>query len=308
VIAGKEGPSPAANPDRATFRIPKQNRKGGFMSLKRIIAASVLALTSFTAQAAEQTVRIATEGAYAPWNFSAPNGTLQGFEMDLAKVLCERMSVRCEIVAQNWDGIIPALTARKYDAIMAAVSVTPKRQEVIVFSKPYAAGINGFAVLADSPLANMPGTGESYSLDTQETAAKARIAEMAKVMKGTSTGVQGSTTASTFMDTYFNGLVNLKEYKSTEEHNFDLMNGRLDAVLANATVLAAALEKPDMKGAKLSGPLFSGGVFGVIAVGLRKEDAELKARFDAAITSAVADGTVRDLSMKWFKVDVSPRS
>lgn len=277
------------------------------MTLKRIVTAVVLSFTAFTAQAAERTVRIATEGAYAPWNFSAPNGTLQGFEMDLARNLCGRMAVTCEIVAQNWDGIIPALMARKYDAIMAAMSVTPKRQEVIGFSTPYAVGINGFAVLAGGPLANLPGTGETYSLDTQEAAAKARIAEIAKRMKGKSTGVQGSTTASTFMETYFDKVVDVKEYRSTEEHNFDLMNSRLDAVLANATVLTAALEKPDMKGATLSGPLFSGGVFGVIAVGLRKDDAELKAKFDTAIAEAIADGTVRDLSMKWFKVDVSPR-
>ncbi|MBP2300559.1 transporter substrate-binding domain-containing protein [Azospirillum picis] len=282
------------------------------MTLKRIIATTVLAVTAFAfslpaAEAADRTVRIATEGAYAPWNFAAPDGSLQGFEIDLAKLLCERMGTKCEIVAQDWDGIIPGLLAGKYDAIMAAMSVTPKRLEAIGFSKPYAAGINGFAVLANGPLANMPGTGETYSLDSQEAEAKVRIAEIAKLLKGKSTGVQGSTTASTFMETYFKDGVDLKEYRSTEEHNFDLMNGRLDSVLANATVLAAALEKPDMKGAVMSGPLFSGGVFGVIAAGLRKDDSELKAKLDTAVTAAIADGSVRALSMKWFKVDVSPR-
>ncbi|WP_457853011.1 hypothetical protein [Sinorhizobium medicae] len=109
------------------------------------------------------------------------------------------------------------------------------------------------------------------------------------------------------METYFKDGVDIRPYKTTEEHNFDLVSGRLDAVLANATVLAAALEKPDMQGAKLSGPLFSGGVFGVIAVGLRKEDTALKAQFDEAIKDALADGVIKELSLKWFKVDVSPR-
>ncbi|MCA1407683.1 transporter substrate-binding domain-containing protein [Ensifer sp. IC3342] len=279
------------------------------MKLKSIIAAALLAvLTSGQASAQEQTkVTIATEGAYAPWNFSGPNGALEGFEIDLAKVLCERMKAECEIVAQNWDGIIPSLTAKKYDAIMAAMSVTPKREEVIAFSTPYAAGINGFAVAADSPLADMPGTGESYSLDSQAADAQKRIDEIAALLKGKAVGVQGSTTASTFMDTYFKDGVDTLPYKTTEEHNFDLVSGRLDAVLANATVLAAALEKPDMQGAKLSGPLFSGGVFGVIAVGLRKEDIALKAQFDEAIKGALADGTIKELSLKWFRVDVSPR-
>ncbi|MBD9488003.1 lysine/arginine/ornithine ABC transporter substrate-binding protein [Ensifer sp. ENS11] len=271
------------------------------------ILTTLLVAFGGTAAAQDKVLTIATEGAYAPWNFSGPNGTLDGFEIDLAKVLCERMKVKCEIVAQNWDGIIPSLTARKYDAIMAGMSITPKREEVIAFSTPYAAGINAFAVAADSRLAEMPGTGESYSLDSQADEAKAHIDEIAKLLDGKAVGVQGSTTASAFMESYFKDAADIKEYKSTEEHNFDLVNGRVDAVLANATVLTESLAKPDMQGAKISGPLFSGGIFGFIAVGLRKEDTALKMQFDEAIEGALADGTVKELSMKWFKIDITPR-
>ncbi|KQW67244.1 lysine/arginine/ornithine ABC transporter substrate-binding protein [Ensifer sp. Root127] len=276
------------------------------MKVHTILTTLLVALGG-TAAAQDKVLTIATEGAYAPWNFSGPNGTLDGFEIDLAKVLCERMKVKCEIVAQNWDGIIPSLTARKYDAIMAGMSITPKREEVIAFSTPYAAGINAFAVAADSPLAEMPGTGESYSLDSQADEAKAHIDEIAKLLDGKAVGVQGSTTASAFMESYFKDAADIKEYKSTEEHNFDLVNGRVDAVLANATVLTESLAKPDMQGAKISGPLFSGGIFGFIAVGLRKEDTALKMQFDQAIEGALADGTVKELSMKWFKIDITPR-
>lgn len=276
------------------------------MKVQTILTTLLVALGG-TAEAQDKVLTIATEGAYAPWNFSGPNGTLDGFEVDLAKVLCERMKVKCEIVAQNWDGIIPSLTARKYDAIMAGMSITPKREDVIAFSTPYAAGINAFAVAADSPLAGMPGTGESYSLDSQADEAKAHIDEIAKLLDGKAVGVQGSTTASAFMESYFKDAADIKEYKSTEEHNFDLVNGRVDAVLANATVLTESLAKPDMQGAKISGPLFSGGIFGFIAVGLRKEDTALKMQFDQAIEGALADGTVKELSMKWFKIDITPR-
>lgn len=276
------------------------------MKVQTILTTLLVALGG-TAEAQDKVLTIATEGAYAPWNFSGPNGTLDGFEVDLAKVLCERMKVKCEIVAQNWDGIIPSLTARKYDAIMAGMSITPKREEVIAFSTPYAAGINAFAVAADSPLAGMPGTGESYSLDSQADEAKAHIDEIAKLLDGKAVGVQGSTTASAFMESYFKDAADIKEYKSTEEHNFDLVNGRVEAVLANATVLTESLAKPDMQGAKISGPLFSGGIFGFIAVGLRKEDTALKMQFDEAIEGALADGTVKELSMKWFKIDITPR-
>jgi octopine/nopaline transport system substrate-binding protein len=99
-----------------------------------------------------ETVKIATEGAYAPWNFSGPGGKLDGFEVELANELCRRMNVKCEIVAQDWDGIIPALQAGKYDVIMAGMNITPKREEVIQFSRVYAAGPHGFGVMKDSPL------------------------------------------------------------------------------------------------------------------------------------------------------------
>ena len=84
-------------------------------------------------------IRIATEGAYKPWNFTDSSGKLVGFELDLAADLCKRMGAQCEIVAQAWDGIIPALQAGKYDAIMAGMSITEKRKKVITFSRAYAA-------------------------------------------------------------------------------------------------------------------------------------------------------------------------
>ncbi|ANH05564.1 lysine/arginine/ornithine ABC transporter substrate-binding protein [Shinella sp. HZN7] len=274
------------------------------MKLTLILSAVALAASLQSAHAADK-IRIATEGAYAPWNFSGPNGTLEGFEIDLANDLCKRMNRECEIVAQNWDGIIPSLTAGKYDAIMAGMSITPKREEVIAFSTPYAAAINSFAVLDDSDLAGLPMAGKPLSVDSE--AARPVLEEIAKLVGGKTVGVQGSTTASSFMEQYFKDAADVREYKTTEEHNFDLVSGRLDAVVANATVLAAAMEKEDMAGTKLAGPLFSGKVFGMIGIGLRKEDTALKADFDAAITAARADGTVTTLSEKWFKLDVSPQ-
>ena len=273
------------------------------MKLTLILSAAALAVSLQPTHAADK-LRIATEGAYAPWNFSGPNGTLEGFEIDLANDLCKRMNKECEIVAQNWDGIIPSLTAGKYDAIMAGMSITPKREEVIAFSKPYAAAINSFAVLKDGDLAKLPMDGKPVSVDSE--AAKPVLDEIAKLIDGKTVGVQGSTTASAFMEQYFKGA-NVREYKTTEEHNFDLVSSRLDAVVANATVLAAAMEKEDMAGTKLSGPLFSGKVFGMIGVGLRKEDTALKADIDTAIEAARTDGTIKTLSEKWFKLDVSPQ-
>src|SRR3982751_4952215 len=98
------------------------------------LLGTALALGGASAQ--EKTVKIATEGAYAPWNFTGAGGKLEGFEIDLANDLCARMKVKCEIVAQDWDGIIPALQAKKYDAIMAGMSITEERKKTIDFAGP----------------------------------------------------------------------------------------------------------------------------------------------------------------------------
>ena len=278
------------------------------MSTLKVLGAVVgLAVAASGAVAQEKTVRIATEGAYAPWNFTSAGGKLEGFEIDLANDLCARMKVKCEIVAQDWDGIIPALQAKKYDAIMAGMSVTPKREEVMSFSRPYALPINTFAVGATGDLAKLPGDGKRINLTADEASGKAEIAAMAPALKGKTLGVQGSTTASAFADQYLKGLVEIREYKTTEQHDLDLVAGRIDAVLANMTVLTATIAKPEMKDMKLAGPTLLGGPFGPgIGVGIRKEDTDLKKMFDEAIAAASADGTIKALSMKWFKVDIAP--
>src|SRR5215218_3866934 len=113
-----------------------------------------------TATAQDRTVKIAVEGAYAPWNFTGAGGKLEGFEVDLANDLCVRMKVKCEIVPQDWDGIIPALQAKKFDAIMDAMTITDERKKTIDFSDRYADSPNGFLVAKDAPLAKMPGAGQ----------------------------------------------------------------------------------------------------------------------------------------------------
>jgi len=280
------------------------------MSLKEVLLGSLFCagLWVSASDAADVPVlKIATEGAYAPWNFIKPGGQLDGFEIDLAHDLCLRMKVTCEVTAQDWDGLIPSLNAGKFDAIMAGMSITEKRQQVIGFSRPYAAPLNGFLVMDQGALATLPGAGHSIDLDHDEAGAKALIEQMKPLLKGKVLGVQGSTTASAFAEKYLSDLVEVREYKTVDAHNLDLFSGRIDAVLANAVVLKLATEAAAMQGSKMTGPIFAGGVFGPgIGVGLRKSDTELKGRFDQAITSAVADGTVKRLSEKWLKLDVTP--
>ncbi|PVE23077.1 ABC transporter substrate-binding protein [Microvirga sp. KLBC 81] len=281
------------------------------MKFVKTVGLAVLgtALAIGGASAQQKTVKIATEGAYAPWNFTGAGGKLEGFEIDLANDLCARMKVKCEIVAQDWDGIIPALQAKKYDAIMAGMSITDERKKTIDFTGPYAAGPNGFLVPKSSPLAKMPGTGQAFNLSTQQEAAEKAIDAVKPLVKGKTIGVQGSTIHANFADKYYKGTAEIREYKTTEAHDLDLAAGRIDAVLADSTAIIGTLEKPEFKDYALVGPSITGGLLGEgVGVGLRKEDQELKKAFNEAIQAAVKDGTVKKLSEKWFKIDISPKA
>jgi octopine/nopaline transport system substrate-binding protein len=281
------------------------------MKFVKTVGLAVLgtALAIGGASAQQKTVKIATEGAYAPWNFTGAGGKLEGFEIDLANDLCTRMKVKCEIVAQDWDGIIPALQAKKYDAIMAGMSITDERKKTIDFAGPYAAGPNGFLVPKSSPLAKMPGTGQAFNLGTQKEAAEKAIDAVKPLVKGKTIGVQGSTIHANFADKYYKGTAEIREYKTTEAHDLDLAAGRIDAVLADSTAIIGTLEKPEFKDYALVGPSITGGLLGEgVGVGLRKEDQELKKAFNEAIQAAVKDGTVKKLSEKWFKIDISPKA
>lgn len=279
---------------------------------KRVAALSLALALPFAAAAQAPKkwteVRIASEGAFAPYNFTRPDGTLDGYEIELSKILCERMQVKCTMEAQAFDGMIPALNAGKFDAIMAGMSATAKREEAIAFSIGYAATPQTFVTLKTSPLAKMPHDGEVLSLTTNEDGAKKAIEDLRPLLKGKTIGVQGSTIGLNFLEKYMKDMVEIREYKTMEQHDLDLNAGRVDLTIASLAYLTTAVKKPENKDYVIVGPRFTGGVIGRgTSVGLRKGDPELKALFDKAIQSAKDDGTITRLSMKWFGFDVTPR-
>jgi octopine/nopaline transport system substrate-binding protein len=283
------------------------------MKLIKVLGLAILGAALATGASAQgkkwETVKIATEGAYAPWNFSTPQGKLDGFEPELAQELCRRMNVKCEVVAQDWDGIIPALNAGKYDAIMAGMNITPKREEVIQFSRVYAAGPHGWGAMKNSPLAKLEGTGQILHLEKDADAAKKVIEAWKPVLKGKVIGVQGSTTNSAFLEKYLKGVIEIREYKTTEQHDLDLAAGRIDGIFAAHSSIAATMDKPEFKDMQIVGAGLGGEVLGVgVAVGLRKSDTDLKKLFDDAINAAIKDGTIEKLTAKWFKIKMIPQA
>jgi octopine/nopaline transport system substrate-binding protein len=251
-------------------------------------------------------VKIATEGAYEPWNFTNAQGKLEGFEVDLANDLCKRMKVECEIVAQDWDGIIPSLQAGKYDVIIAGMSITAKRKEVIDFSIPYAQTPAMLAVLKTSPLAKIA-QGKNYDFDKNKAEAEKQVEALKAHFKGKVLGAQVSTTHANFLEAYFKGVAEIRTYKTTEQHDLDLTAGRIDGAYASIGYWKPLLAKDAGKDLVTVGPTFTGGPFGAgVGAGIRKADADLKKLFDGAIAAAAKDGTVKNLSMKWFKFDITP--
>jgi len=268
--------------------------------------AATFALAAGAADAQQKKVRIATEGAYAPWNLMDSAGKLVGFELDLGNDLCRRANLACEWSAQAFDGMIPSLQAGRFDAIMAGMSITPKRLESINFTQPYAGTPTQLAVLKSSPLAGLKVTLDRMDLAEVTPEKQKSIDEMKAQLKGKTVGVQTSTIQAIFLEQYMKGDVTVRQYDTTENMLLDLNAGRVDGALASMSYWLPMLDKDQGKNIALVGPQLRGGVFGKgVGVGLRKGDTELETAFNDALKAAKADGTVKKLSLQWFKFDAA---
>jgi len=257
---------------------------------------------SFTANAGS--IKIGTEGAYPPWNSKDASGNLIGFEVELANALCEIMKHNCTIVEQDWDGMIPALTSKKFDAIMAGMSITDERKKTINFSQGYADEVASLAVMKGSSLENLD-TPEGINLSIGGSEVTKALKTLTGALAGKTVCVQTATIHQNFLDSGDVGKVKVRTYKTQDEVNLDLTSGRCDAALAAAVSFTDYAEKSG-KAVVLTGPTFSGGAFGNgVGVGIRKGDSKLLNDFNAAIDKARDDGTISRLAIKWFGFDAS---
>jgi len=280
-----------------------------FIKLFLSIFASIV-LLSTTALADK--IKIGTEGAYPPWNAKDASGNLIGFEVDLAKELCTIMGHECTIVEQDWDGMIPALLMRKFDAIMAGMSITAERQKTITFSQGYADEVASLAVMKGSGLGSMD-TPEGVNLSIGGADVKKALKTITDALAGKTVCVQTATIHQNFLESGDVGKVNVRTYKTQDEVNLDLAAGRCDAALAAAVAFTDYAEKSG-KSVVLVGPTFSGGAFGNgVGVGIRqagdgaigKRDAKLLKDFNKAIDKARKQGIISELAIKHFGFDAS---
>ena len=265
---------------------------------------------------ASDKIKIGTEGAYPPWNSKDESGKLIGFEVELANWLCIYMERDCTIVEQDWDGMIPALQMRKFDAIMAGMSITGERKKVITFSQGYADEVASLAVMKGSSLEGMD-TPAGINLTKPNTAAKKALKTLTGALAGKTVCTQTGTIHQNFLQSGDVGSVNVRTYKTQDEVNLDLTSGRCDVALAAAVAFTDYAEKSG-KSVVLVGPTFSGGAFGNgVGVGIRqasqmgegsdqgKKDAKLLADFNKAIDTARKNGKISELAIKWFGFDAS---
>lgn len=230
-----------------------------------------------------ETVRIATEGAYPPFNY-VENNDAAGFEVDLGRALCVAMKVACAVVLQDWDGMISGLKEHRYDAIMSSMEITPERQHRIAFSKRY---YQIPSALIGPAAGGEPAPGRGKAPD----------------LAGKSVG----TTADSPFASYLEDIrteVQVKAYDKLEEAELDLLTGRIDYVLGDRLALRAFLDSREGKMccrfvAEL--PVDRGGGVGV---GLRKTDLALRDAFDAAIDQVERDGTYDQIREKYFPFDI----
>lgn len=267
------------------------------------LAGAVLLTSAAAAQDDWSTIRVASEGAYAPWNFTNADGELDGFEIELMRDLCDRMNAECELVSQAWDGMIPALQAGRYDAIMAGMSITEERKEVIAFSRAYATTPAIFVAPVESELAaaDLPET--RVDLAEVSAAEQALLDQLRGLVEGRTVGVQTATIHENFLREYM-GDITIRTYDTQENLDLDLQAGRIDVALADQSGWQPLLEGDAGDDFTRVGPGFSGGVFGEgVGVGLRQEDEALQEKFNAAIQAALEDGTVSELAVEWFGFD-----
>ncbi len=270
----------------------------------KFFLSSLAALMIFFSNAQADSIRIGTEGAYPPWNAKDESGKLIGFEVELANWLCIYMQADCTLVEQDWDGMIPGLIMRKYDAIMAGMSITDERMKTINFSQGYADEVASLAVMKGSPLEGMD-TPKAINLSTGGGDVKKALKTLTAALAGKTIGVQTATIHQNFLESGDVGSVKVRTYKTQDEVNLDLAAGRIDAALAAAVAFTDYAEKSG-KPVVLVGPTFSGGAFGNgVGVGIRKDDTDLLKRFNKAINTARKNGKISELAIKWFGFDAS---
>ncbi len=230
---------------------------------KLILMTAVLALSAGVATA--QTVRMGTEGAYPPYNFINDKGEVDGYERELGDLMCKMAGLTCEWVTTDWDSIIPNLLSGNYDTIIAGMSITPERGEVVDFTQNY-----------------IPPAASAYVGLKADANISGRVSAQVGTIQADYVAQSGAT---------------LLEFATLDDTVAAVKNGEADAVFADKDALVPFVDESMGEFVWAGEEVQLGGGVGMA---LRKTDTELRDKFDAVITTLKADGTINALITKWF--------
>jgi polar amino acid transport system substrate-binding protein len=246
----------------------------------KLFVALGLVVCMFSSSAYALKLGVAAE-PYPPFAEKNAAGVWEGWEIEIAGAICTAMGEECEWVEVAWDGIIPALMSKKFDVIISSMSITEERMKTIDFSDKY---YNTPAVIISTKGSSIDGTPASVD--------------------GKIIGVQVSTTHANYVEKHFTNAT-IKTYATFDEHNQDLVAGRIDAVVGDSLASEPFLTSESGACCEVAGELNDEAVFGPgVGGGIRKEDTDLKARFNAAIAQIRADGTFKAISDPYFDFDI----
>jgi arginine/ornithine transport system substrate-binding protein len=255
--------------------------------MRKLLLAAVCAAATITIQAAadeRMTVRLGTEGAYPPFNWIDENGDLQGFDIEIGNAICAAAGFDCTWVVQDWDGIIPGLLAKKYDAIVASMSITEERKKKVAFTAKY----------YNTPAKFAQKKGAGFTID-------------AAGLAGKTVGVQRATTHDNFITEVFGDDVEIKRYATQDEAYLDAVAGRLDLLLADSVAMADGFLATDQgMDWEFVGPDFTDPkYFGVGAgIAVRKDDTELLGKLNSALDAILRNGVYMAINDKYFDFNV----
>jgi polar amino acid transport system substrate-binding protein len=249
-----------------------------------LAAATATAMISVAgARAADLKLTIGTEGAYPPFNSVAADGSLVGFDIDIARALCAEMKADCTFVTQDWQGIIPALQAGRFDAIIASMAVTDQRKGKVDFTHIYYRTTPAIVVPKDSTVAGVA----------------------PEDLKGRSLGVRDATVHFRYAKAKYKES-DIRKYPTIAGYEKDLSAGGLDAAMDSRPVLEAWLKTDAGQCCRILGmvkpdPQIHGAGAGIA---VRKGDTDLANRFNAAIAAIRTNGTYKMINDKYFDFDI----
>ncbi|MBF8780745.1 ABC transporter substrate-binding protein [Pseudomonas fulva] len=245
---------------------------------KLFLAAAATLVFSANALAAEK-LRMGIEAAYPPFNNKDASGNVVGFDRDIGDALCAKMKVECDVVTSDWDGIIPALNAKKFDFLVSSLSITDERKQAVDFTEPY------------------------YSNKLQFIAPKNVDFKTDKdSLKGKSIGTQRATLAGTWLEDNYGSDIDIKLYDTQENAYLDLVAGRIDGILADKYVNYEWLKSKDGQNYEFKGePVVDSDKIGIA---VRKGDDKLRNELNAALKEILADGTYKKINDKYFPFSI----